>query len=208
MKTSGMIAWRSCFALAGALILIGGPQHPRGTMVEMLGDPMWVPSHGLMLVGFVALLVGLMLFRRGGDLPERTATWTRWAMIGTVLQVIEMAMHTVASVDHAHLAAGQATPVLTTHLWMAVVLYPIFGATMIGWILATARDRSLGSPWIAWLGIAGAVVHGLSAPLVVGLRIDGARVLFPMLMLLALWLVLAAAWPRRASVALGAEARA
>jgi hypothetical protein len=65
----------------------------------------------------------------------------------------------------------------------------------------TRSDRTLGSPWIAWLGILGAAAHGLSAPLVVGLRINQAGILFPMLMLLAIWLALAAVWPRRAPAA-------
>jgi hypothetical protein len=79
-----------------------------------------------------------------------------------------------------------------------VILNPVFAATIIGFIVATARDRTLASPWIAWLGILGAAAHGLSAPLVVGLRIYQARILFPMLLLLAIWLALAAVWPRRA----------
>lgn len=95
---------------------------------------------------------------------------------------------------------------MPTHLVLAVILYPVFAATIIGFIVATARDRTLGSPWIAWLGILGAVAHGLSAPLVVGLRINQAGILFPMLMFLAIWLALAAVWPRRSPAAPALEA--
>ena len=170
-------------------------------MADMLGNPMWVPSHALMTVGFIAMLVGLVLFQRTRPLPERSARWLRLAIIGTSLQVLEMVVHTAASIDHANLMAGRSTPILTTHLWLAVVCYPIFGATLIGFIVAAARDRVLGSRWIAWLGVLGAVAHGASAPLVVAGGFGWARVLFPMVLLVALWLLLAAFWPVREKTA-------
>lgn len=64
--------------------------------------------------------------------------------------------------------------------------------------VAAARDRAMASPWIAWIGVLGATAHGLAAPLVVLFGIEQARVLFPMVVLLALWFVLAAVWPLRA----------
>jgi hypothetical protein len=191
-------SWRPFFLLSGVLIMVGGMNHPRGRMVEMLAHPDWVWSHTLLLLGFLSLLAGLVLYRRAAaPLPERTSRWLRLALYGTVLQAIEMAFHTVSVVDGEHLAAGHPTPVLTTHLVLAVILYPIFAATIIGFIVATARDRTLASPWIAWLGILGAAAHGLSTPLVVGLGISQAGILFPLVMLLAIWLALAAVWPRR-----------
>jgi hypothetical protein len=94
------------------------------------------------------------------------------------------------------LVAGQSTPVLSTHLALAAIAYPVFAITVIGWILATSRDRVLASPWIAPLGIAGLVAHGAAAPLAVVLELEWARLLFPWVMLYAFWCVLAAAWPR------------
>lgn len=197
--------WRPLFVVAGVLISAGGMQHPRGSMAEMLAHPDWVMSHTLVLVGFLSLLAGLVLYRRAVTLPARSARWLRLALVGTVLQVVEMVFHTVSVVDVDHLAAGHSTPILTTHLVLAVILYPIFGVTMIGFIVATARDRTLGSPWVAWLGVLGAAAHGAAPPLVVGLRIAEARILFPMLLLLALWLVLAALWPLRKPAAAPGE---
>jgi len=189
--------WRLCFILAGVFIVVGGPQHPRGTMAEMLANPKWIPAHSLMLAGFLSMLAGLILYWRVMGLPPRTRRWARLAAIGTALQAIEMAFHTAATVDHAHLVAGHHTPVLTTHLWLAVGVYPIFAVAVIGFIIATARDRSLSSRWIAWLGIAGALGHGVAAPLAVLLHSPWAPLLFPLLMLLALWFVLAGVWPSR-----------
>lgn len=191
------IAWRAAFAAAALFLLAGGPRHPDGTMAQMLADPEWVPSHALMLAGFVALAVGLVLYQRAAARRPRTRLWIRAALWGTVLQALEMAVHTAAVVDHHRLVSGSATPVLTTHLWMSVVLYPLFAATMIGLIVATVRDGTLGSPWIAWIGIVGAVGHGLAAPLVAGLGMIQARVLFPLLAALGVWLLLVAVWPAR-----------
>lgn len=194
MKTA--LAWRLGFALAALLIIVGGPQHPRGTMAQMLADPAWYPSHALVLAGFVALAAGLALFARQDDLTPDARRWTRLALLGTAGQVLEMTVHTAAAVDHGNLVAGHATPVLTTHLWLSVLLYPVFAATISGFILVTSRGRLTAPPWLAWLGIIGAVAHGLAPVLVIAVRLEAARLLFPMVMLFALWLVMAAAWPR------------
>jgi len=203
MSLNRSSVWRPFFALSALLIMTGGPMHPRGNMAEMLGHHNWVLSHSLMLGGFLSLLFGLILYNRGVAAPERTRRWVRLAAIGTALQAIEMAFHTASVVDHDNLIAARATPVLTTHMWLAVALYPIFAVLIIGLIVAGARDRSLGSPWISWLGILGAVAHGAAASLTVAFHIGWAPVLFPFLLLLALWLLLAALWPSR-SVALTA----
>ncbi len=62
------------------------------------------------------------------------------------------------------------------------------------------RARAIGSVWMAWIGVLGALSHGLAAILVAGLGLLQFRVLFPGVVLLALWLVLAALWPRRMRV--------
>jgi hypothetical protein len=192
--------WRVCFIVSALFLIAGGPQHPSGEMHEMLANPKWVPAHSLMLAGFAALLIGLLLYRQAMSLPATTQKWVRFAIIGTVLQTIEMAMHTAAVVDHDHLVAGQSTPVLTTHLWLAVFFYPIFALSIIGFIIAGMRDKVIGSPWIGWLGIVGALAHGAAPPLVVALKIQGAAILFRFLILLALWLILTGLWPLRARV--------
>lgn len=161
-------------------------------MADMLAHPSWIPSHALMFAGFVALLIGLVAYSRGRPLPERTRRWLRIAVIGTALQAAEMAFHTAAVVDQANLVAGRPTPVLTTHLWLSVVCYPAFGASFIGFVIASLRDGLLGKPWIAWLAVVGAAAHGAAAPLVVGFGIQKADILFPFLLLCAVWLLFVA----------------
>ena len=190
---SGVALWRPAFILSALLLMVGGPQHPEGTMVEMLGHPAWVRAHSLMLAGFVVLFVGLLLFRANPSFPDRTQRWTRYALVGTGLQVVEMVLHTAAVVDHANLAAGDATPVLTTHLAASLVFYPAFSATVVGLIVVAARDGVLGSPWISWLGVVGLVANGI-APALVLAGFDDARLLFRLLMLFAVWLILSSLW--------------
>lgn len=191
------ILWRGLFVLAGVLIFIGGPQHPGGTMAEMLADPLWLQSHALMLVAFVALLAGLIVYARSVAVPARTRRWLTFAVVGLVLQSIEMAFHTAAYLDLENLLAGRATPVLTTHLWMTPIFYPIFAVTMAGFVTTATRERVLGSHWIGWIGIAGALAHGAAGFLVPLFNVGWARILFPMIVLLALWAILAGLWPSK-----------
>lgn len=191
-------------AVSAVFVLIGAPQHPGGTMADMLADPVWFPSHALVSVGFVALIGALAAYGRSMDLPPATRRWLRIAIAGTVLQTIEMFLHTMAYVDAANLVAGRATPVLTTHLVLTVAFYPVFAITVAGFLIAATRERSLGSPWINWLGVAGVLCHGLAGVLVPVFNLEWARLLFPMLALFSIWSLLAAAWPARARSAAGA----
>lgn len=196
------MVWRGLFVAGALLIMIGGPQHPGGTMLQMLQDPRWVMSHALMTAGFASLLAALFVMRRNMTGAPRVASAMRFALPATVLQTVEFFIHTIASVDAANLAAGHATPVLTTHLWFSLFMYPIWAAAMIPFVIAGMRDRAFGSMWIGWLGIAGLLAHGFSTPLVVGLAVEWARILFPLMLLFALWMLLAGLWPAaRASAA-------
>jgi hypothetical protein len=202
-----MQLWRVLLGASAIILMIGGPLHPGGDMAQMLADPNWIPSHVLQLVSYSALVAALVVFGRQPNLPSRTRRWTRIAVIGALLQTTEMVAHTVAYVDHAHLVAGHATPVLSTHLAMSIVFYPAFGIAMIAFIVATARERTLASPWIAWLGVVGAAAHASAPPLVVGLGLLQARILFPMVMLFGLWMLLASLWPVRAAQATASSAK-
>jgi hypothetical protein len=188
-------AWRGLFAAGGAAISVGGSMHPGGSMAEMLAHPDWFPSHALVSLGFACITAGLWLWGRERALPQRSGRWWRIALAATLVQTLDMLLHTSAMVDHAHLVAGEPTPVLATHLVMTAIVYPIFALCTIGFIVAAARDRVLGSRWIAWLGIVGAVGHGLAGPLVAIWDVGWARPLFPLIVLVALWYMLAACLP-------------
>jgi hypothetical protein len=191
--------WRGMFLVGGALIMAGGPKHPRGEMLEMLSHPDWFMSHALVMLGYGALLAGLLMFSRTPGNAPALRRWTKLAIAGTGLMTLEMAVHTAAMVDAGHLAAGHATPVLTTHLAMSVVFYPAFAITSAFFMIAAARQRAIGSPAFAWIGVIGTLANGI-APILVGVfGMMQARILFAFVLGVALWMVLAALWPSRAA---------
>jgi hypothetical protein len=190
--------WRILFIVAAICMGIGGPQHPRGeSNAEMLADPVWFASHAWVCASFVAMLAGLVLFRRSHAVPSRTGRWLKAAIVVTALETVEMALHTVAYVDLPNLLAGQSTPIYTTHMTMAMIVYPIFGVLFSAFILVAARERALGSIWIAPIGIIGALAHGAAGLLVVGFGITSAGIGFPMIMLVMVWAFIAALMPVR-----------
>jgi hypothetical protein len=194
--------WRGWFVAGGLLYFAGGAQHPQGEMVEMLADPVWARGHATSLVGLICMTLGLLAFRRVRIQPAALDKWLRLGIVALALEAVEMAVHTAAYVDAAALAVGDATPVLTTHIWLATIIYPIFGIVFGGMVLAGVRTRALGSPWILPIGLVGAVAHGVVMPLSHGLGVEAARGLFPIAAVtISLWFVLAGAWPtRRADV--------
>lgn len=190
-----MIAlWRPLFVLFAVLVAVGGPRHPRGSPVQMLADPAWISSHLFVLLGFVALLGGLIAFRgRGAGLPARTSRRAALAILGMTLQVIAFALHAASSLDHGNLAAGRATPLLTAATWCAVVFSPLFAASLTGLIVAGVQDRTLGSVWTAWAGILGALLYGV-APLLEAAHLIRPEQFAPALMGVALWAIGSGLW--------------
>jgi hypothetical protein len=168
-------------------------------MAEMLVHHDWFIAHATLVAAYVTLVAGLVLFARTPGLSDSLRLWARLAAGGAALEALEMAVHTAASVDAANLAAGLPTPVLTTHLNMALVIYPLFGTAMAVFMIKGMRERAVGSPWIVWLGLLTAVTHSIVMALVYLLEIWWAGIFFPMIMGLGLWLVLSALWPARAA---------
>jgi hypothetical protein len=191
--------WRGMLLAGGVLILIGGPRHPGGSMLEMLTHPDWLMAHTLVMLGYGALMAGLLMFARTQANTPALQRWTKLAIAGAGLMTLEMAVHTAAMVDAGHLAAGHSTPVLTTHLAMSVLFYPIFGITSALFMIAAARQRAIGSSVFAWLGVVGTLGNGI-APILVGpFGMMQARILFVFVIGVALWMVLSAVWPSRAA---------
>jgi cytochrome bd-type quinol oxidase subunit 2 len=201
MIATPSLRWRLSLLAAGSLLFVGGSMHPGGTMPEMMANPDWLPGHSLVFTGYVILLAALLVLRRAGGAPPRTLRWLRFAAITTAAQAVEMAVHTMAYVDHDRLVAGLPTPVFSTHATLAVVFYPLFAVGLIGLVVAGARDRAFGSWWIAWLGVIGAAAQGMAAPIVILSGDTRFAVLFAGIAPLSVWVALAALWPVRARAA-------
>ena len=186
--------WRLPLLLGGLLIAVAG--HPTGNMLEMLSNPIWVRTHSITLAGLVATFVGLLLYSRSAIANSASVRrWTRLVTIATALEVVEMIVHTVAVVDRDNLAAGAATPVLSVHLAITSVIYPLFAIALIGFIVTTARARAIGSWWIAAIGIVGAAAHGLAALLVIVGGNTALSFLFAGIAPVGVWFFLASLWP-------------
>ena len=143
--------WRLFFIVSALLLMAGGPQHPGGTMAEMLADPKWIrPLHSCLRgslrcwPGFCCMAELVCLSGRGVGFAsqslEQYYKLSRWRFIQPQWSITIIWF-------------PGATPVLTTHLWLAILFYPIFGLTVGGFLIAGMRDRVLGSVWIGWLGI-------------------------------------------------------
>ena len=204
MKSGRSVLWRALFTVGGLLYFVGAFNHPRGmTMADMLVDPTWIPSHAGVFSGLLSMTVGLVVFRRSSRVSPTMDRWILATIVLAVLETIEMGLHTMAYVDADALSpgaleAGLSTPVLTVHLWFATLVYTPFAVALIGLIWIAQRERSLGSYWIGWLGIAGAAAHGSVMWLVIVFGVPGTGILFPIAALaISLWFVLAGVWPSR-----------
>jgi hypothetical protein len=193
--------WRILFVVGGIGYFAGGFQHPRGMMVDMLADPVWIPAHATMFVALLLLVLGLLLRRREEATSPALNRWLALASAATALEAIEMAVHTLAYLDAEALAVQGSTPTLMTHIWLATVFHPLFAVALIGLILVGQRERSLGSRWFGWVGMIGAVANGIAVPLVVFLQLGWAVLLFPLAAFtLSLWFLLAGVWPAKTTL--------
>ncbi|HEX2080287.1 MAG TPA: hypothetical protein VHG08_21475 [Longimicrobium sp.] len=199
--------WRAAFFLSGAAMMAGGPRHPsphldlpfHESIALMLANPEWRPSHLLLLASYLLLLLGLALWRTGAELSGGARTWARFALFAAVLTCVEMAFHTAAVLDLERLRAGQATPILTIHLWLTAVANPLLGLALAGVAIHGARLGRLGSWWIAWMPVLGGAAFGFAGTYVVLTHDQRVSPLFAVgSALMALWLLLAAVWPVRA----------
>ncbi len=187
--------WPWALTAGGVLFLIGGPLHPGNdsslpeaqATAEFIGAATWIPSHALILAGAIGYLIGLFGLARS-PMPlspgARKAAWV--AAVGAVLFAVEGVFHLGAFLDEEAALAGNATPVLSTHLALSLVVYPLFSFAVAA--LAVLSRRELTHPVVGIIGAIGAITFGV-APALVGLAgIEALAVLFPIGgVLMALW---------------------
>ncbi len=153
----------------------------------LIGAPTWIPAHALILIGSLGFAIGLFALARS-RMPlataARRASWV--AAIGAALLLIESFFHLAAFADEDAALAGSATPFLSTHMAMALVVYPLFTFALAA--LAVLSRDTLTHPVIGILGAIGAVIFGL-APALAGLAgIEALGWMFPVGgIVLALW---------------------
>ena len=101
-----------------------------------------------------------------------------------------MVPHLLAGSEHQALEAGEATPMLTTHLTLSVVTEPLLGLSIAALAVAVARAAYSVPAWLlAVVGVAGGVVFGAAAPLVAVTQDPAFTALFSADVLISVWLV-------------------
>ena len=164
----GTPRWPWLLLVGGTAGFVGSLLHPQGdptltgdaALAAEVGDPLWVPSHVLVLV-FVALLVpGLFGLARSGVLSGAARTAALVASAAAVVWLAESVPHLLAAADHHALLAGQPTPFLTAHMVTAGTVYPL--ATFPLAALALLGGRRLANPVLNVLGALGAVAFGIA----------------------------------------------
>ena len=190
--------WPAAFIAGGVLFLIGGPLHPsedpglpEQATADMIGSTAWISSHSLLLLASIGFLIGLFALTRS-RMPLSTAAQRAAvvAAIAGVLFVVEGVFHLAAFADDDAARAGAATPFLSTHMVMSLIVYPLFTFAVAA--LAVLSGRLLTHPAVGVIGAIGAVTFGL-APALVGLAgIESLVWMFPVGgILMALWFTVA-----------------
>ena len=189
----GTDRWPWLLLVGGVLGFAGSVLHPQGdptltgdaALASEVGDPLWVPSHVLVLV-FVALLVpGLLGLARSGVPTGAARTACLVAFGAAIVWVVESVPHLLAFADHHALLTGQPAPLVTAHLVGTVAVYPLAGFSIAA--LALLGGRRLAHPLVNVVGALGAVAFGIAPVAYDVLGIEAAGDLFAGSLLLTAW---------------------
>jgi hypothetical protein len=183
--------------LGGVLTAVGGSLHPHDaketltdTLVGLLSSPVWGTSHVLILAGVLVVVAGLVGARRERLFPDPVRGWLTVTIGCWALAVVELVPHLLAGSEHHALEAGEATPMLTTHLTLSVVTEPLLGLSIAALAVAVARAARTVPAWLlAVVGVVGGVVFGAAAPLVAVTQDPAFTALFSADALVSVWLV-------------------
>jgi len=196
-RQSATAVWPWAFIAGGVLFLIGGALHPgedsslpeEEATAEFIGAGTWVPAHALIVAGTIGFMIGLFALARSSMPSSPAARRAAWvAALAAVLLVVEGAFHLAAFVDEDAARSGAATPVLSTHMVMSLIIYPLFTLALAA--LALLSGRTLTHPVVGVLGAIGAIAFGVAPALVGPAGIDSLAVLFGVGgILMSLWFI-------------------
>lgn len=160
--------WPWLLLVGGILGFLGSLLHPQGdptltgdaAVAAEIGDPLWTPSHVLILAFAVLLVPGMLGLARSGVLSGAARTAALVTFGASIVWVAESVPHLLAAADHHALLAGQPTPFLTAHAAAAGIVYPLVtfplaALALLGW-------RRLAHPVLNVLGAIGAVAFGIA----------------------------------------------
>ncbi len=187
-----MTRWPWLMLVSGTCGFAGSVLHPGGDpslggdagLASWVSDPMWVPSHVLILVAVALLAPALFGLARSLTGAARTAAWVAFG--ASLVWLVESVPHLLAAKDEDALLAGEPARFLESHLFGSVIAYPVASISLAA--LALLGGRALAHPVVNLLGVVGALAFGF-APIAVGpLGIDSFGVLFSGSMLMTAWI--------------------
>lgn len=188
----------AAFFLAGGLLTaVGGGLHPTGVgdtvdahLLSMFDSPQWPLSHWLLLAGAVASTLAFVWAWRTHAFGPRVQRWLPLVAAAWGVGAAELVPHLLASQDAHALAHHDSTPMLDTHLSLAIVAGPAVGLS--GALIAVVIARAARSR-IAWVlaavAVIGGLLYGAATPLIVITDDPAISVLFAAQTGLAVWLI-------------------
>lgn len=179
---------------SAAALVVGAVLHPQedetltgdAQTSAWLGDPWWVPSHMILVLAEVLLLVGLIGLLVGRpDLPTRVRRAAQVASVSTGLWLVESVPHVLSAGDAHAIGHGGATPSFTLFQQLSPVVYPLVGLSVSA--LALVGGRHLTHPVFSVVGVVGGLAYA-AAPLAENVMgIDSLDFLYAVGLLMAGW---------------------
>jgi hypothetical protein len=195
-----------CLALAGVAFFAGGITHPSdsggGSKVEQLHEllvqPMWYPSHALLLVSFALFAAAILLFRTRSDLGPGMVRVVDVVSVVAVVATVGMAVHLFAALGAESIADGQPSLISEVQKWNETILSTLWGLGIVTLAVAGGLTRTLGNRITFPLAVVGGLAWCLATATIA--FTDQFDALFPVTSLISVWAVAAGVtWTARAT---------
>lgn len=179
--------------LGGIAFSVGGATHPgddgQGSKVaqlhQMLVDPMWYPSHALLLTAMACFAAAILALRLRGELNAAMATVTGVVSGIAVLATLGMTLHLFSATGAAGIADGDKTFLYYLQTWNETIVNPLWGLGIAVLAVAGGLTRTLGNPVTIAFGLVGGLAYALATATIA--FTDLLDPLFPVASLLGLW---------------------
>lgn len=179
--------------LGGVAFFAGGASHPgdsgEGDKVaqlhEMLVDPLWYPSHALLLLAMVAFAVAILRMRLRGGFEGVMAKVTRVVSVIAVVAVVGMTVHLLSALGAEGIEDGSKTFAYQLQALNETLVDASWGLGITALAVAGGLTRTLGNPVTLVLGLIGGLAFTLASGTIAYTdRFDG---LFPVASLIGVW---------------------
>lgn len=183
--------------LGGAAFVAGGATHPsdsgEGSKVsqlhEMLVNPMWYPSHALLLAAMACFAAAVLALRQRGGLGAGMAKLTGFVSVIAVVATLGMTLHLFAATEAAAIAGGDKTLRYHLHFWSETIINPLWGLAVAALAVVGGLTRTIGNRITLALGLSGGLAFALATATIA--FTDRFEPLFPVASLLGVWGVVA-----------------